>query len=737
MNIRGITTKLSLFAIAAFFVLMLSSSIFAQVAISSGTTITQNFDSIGTSATATLPTGFRADKRTVERTVGTYAAGVSATERQGGDALGPTAGNGIYNFGAGPAATATDRAIGFLASGTATKSGNLYVQLQNTGTTPITQLNLNYNVEKYRNGMNAAGFTFQLYTSTDDATYSPATGFTTSFPADADNSGFTPAPGASVPVSGTLTVNIPVNGFYYLAFNYSVTATSTTTNAQALAIDDISIAAAGGAVVTPPSFSINDVTQAEGNSGTTNFTFTVTKTGTTSSSSTVNFSTTDGTATAGSDYLTNSGTLTFAAGETTQTITVIVNGDTVVEPDETFTVNITAGTNASVGDGSGLGTITNDDAAAPAGTIEFSSATFTGSEAAGTATLTVRRTGGSNGTISATVTFTDGTAVSTGTCGSGQDYTSGSTTVNFANGDAADKTVTVTICNDTTAENAETFSATLGGSSAGGQTTATVTIADNDGGSSTVTLGNPSCQGLATPPLTAGTANRALMCFSLSANNGASFTGLTVRFNSNPAEKYTNPKLFSSTDTDYGTKGDNVFLANGTVDTTKFTFTGFASFNENAPNKTAAPELSETPTIYFVVADVLPTVNSSTQESTPAVSPEDIMTTPPTTVTGTTATSPAPITFAPAGPTAAAVDVGGRVLTAGGRGIFRAIVRLTDGAGNVRQAYTNNFGYYRFSEVEVGQTLVISVKSKGYRFGQPTQVISLTEESGAINFTAY
>lgn len=486
----------------------------------------------------------------------------------------------------------------------------------------------------------------------------------------------------------------------------------------------------------PPSFAINNVTLPEGNGDTTGFVFTVTKTGASASSSTVTFATANGTATAGSDYTAVSGTLTFAPGDTTMTITVPVTGDTSVEANETFTVTITAGTNATVSTATGTGTITNDDAA-PAGTIEFSSATFTGGEAAGTATLTIRRTGGSSGAISASLTFTDGSAVSTGSCGAGQDYTSSPSTVSFANGDATDKTVTVAICNDTIAENAETFGATLSGASAGGQTTATVTIIDNDGGSPTVTLGNPSCQGLATPPLNAGTGNRALMCFSLSASNGADFTGLTVQFSSNPAEKYTNPKLFKSTDTDYNTKGDNVFVSNGTVDTTKFTFSGFTALNKSTLNKTAATELTDTPTIFFVVSDVLPTVNSSTPESTPTVSPSDIMTTPPTSVSGTTATSPAPITFAPAVTTAAAVDIGGRVTTAKGRGIFRAIVILTDGAGDIRQVYTNGFGYYRFSEVEVGQTLIVSVKSKGYRFSQPTQVVSLTEETGAVNFTAY
>jgi len=88
-----------------------------------------------------------------------------------------------------------------------------------------------------------------------------------------------------------------------------------------------------------PTISINDVSLAEGNAGTTNFVFTVTISAT--ANATVNFATADGTATAGSDYVATSGTVTFTSGgPLTQTVTVQVNGDTTVEPNETFFVNL-------------------------------------------------------------------------------------------------------------------------------------------------------------------------------------------------------------------------------------------------------------------------------------------------------------------------------------------------------------------------------------------------------------
>src|SRR2546426_250239 len=111
--------------------------------------------------------------------------------------------------------------------------------------------------------------------------------------------------------------------------------------------------------VTPlPGISINDVTLAEGGSGTKNFDFTVTRSGDTSITSSVNFATADGTATiANSDYVANSGTPSFAAGETTKTITIVVNGDTTVEPDETFSVNLSNCVGCIITDSHGVGTI--------------------------------------------------------------------------------------------------------------------------------------------------------------------------------------------------------------------------------------------------------------------------------------------------------------------------------------------------------------------------------------------
>jgi trimeric autotransporter adhesin len=110
-----------------------------------------------------------------------------------------------------------------------------------------------------------------------------------------------------------------------------------------------------------PALSINSISQSEGNRGTTAFTFTVNLSTATTQPVTVNYATTDGTATTLRDYQAANGSLSFAAGETSKTLTVNVFGDITTEGNETFTVTLTNPTNATIGTGSATGTITNDD----------------------------------------------------------------------------------------------------------------------------------------------------------------------------------------------------------------------------------------------------------------------------------------------------------------------------------------------------------------------------------------
>jgi large repetitive protein len=106
---------------------------------------------------------------------------------------------------------------------------------------------------------------------------------------------------------------------------------------------------------------ISDAALVEGDQGTVNAVFTVTLSEPATGVVSVNYGTADGTAQARRDYEAAAGTLTFAPGETSKTITIAVKGDNNVEAHETFVINLSGAVNADIGDGQGLGTILNDD----------------------------------------------------------------------------------------------------------------------------------------------------------------------------------------------------------------------------------------------------------------------------------------------------------------------------------------------------------------------------------------
>ena len=111
-----------------------------------------------------------------------------------------------------------------------------------------------------------------------------------------------------------------------------------------------------------PSLSINDVSVTEGDTGSVNANFTVNLSPAATGTVTVAYATAAGTATAGSDFTTATGTLTFLAGETTKTFSVAVLGDTLVEGNETFNVNLSGATGgAAIADAQGVGTIVDNE----------------------------------------------------------------------------------------------------------------------------------------------------------------------------------------------------------------------------------------------------------------------------------------------------------------------------------------------------------------------------------------
>jgi chitinase len=206
--------------------------------------------------------------------------------------------------------------------------------------------------------------------------------------------------------------------------------------------------------VPEPALSIGNVTAKEGVNP-VNFNFTVTLSAASSETTTVAYATADGTATAPGDYTATSGTLTFAPGQTKQTISVTVNHDPTYEANENFSVNLSdpAGAKIASGKETGTGTIENDD---PPPAISIQNTTVTDSSNGATAVFTVDLAPASG--VTATVKY----ATSNGTAKAGQVYTAAHGTLTFAPG-VTSQTVSVSILSDATAAASEDFFVTLSG----------------------------------------------------------------------------------------------------------------------------------------------------------------------------------------------------------------------------------------------------------------------------------
>jgi subtilisin family serine protease len=220
-----------------------------------------------------------------------------------------------------------------------------------------------------------------------------------------------------------------------------------------------------------PTLSIGDVTVTEGNSGTTTATFTVTLAGFSEAPVTVNWATANGSAVAGTDYAAGSGSLTFAPGELSRTVTVAVTGDTRFEGTDTFLVNLSGATNADVADRQGVGTIVNDDSRP---TIVISNVSATeGNSSTKTFTFTVSLSNPSDQTITVQFATANGSASGGGSFNFNRDFTHRSGTVTFSPGQTS-QPVTVSVRGDTRSEGNETFFVNLSGP-------ANATIADGQG----------------------------------------------------------------------------------------------------------------------------------------------------------------------------------------------------------------------------------------------------------------
>ncbi len=274
-------------------------------------------------------------------------------------------------------------------------------------------------------------------------------------------------------LTGTISVPILNDTVFELteAFTLNLTGMVGATNATLG-----NIASATGTILNDdpmPTVSINNVSLTEGDTGTSPLTFTVSLSNPSVQTVTVNYATNPGTATA-ADFAAATGTLTFAPGETTKTVTVNVTGDVLHENNEAFTVALSAPSNAtlSVSNATGTGTIIDNDAV-PTLSIATPAAVTEGATANLVFTVSLSAPSG------LPVTFNYATADGTATAGSDYTATTGSITIPAGSTSA---TISVPVLNDNIHELTEAFTVNLSAISGatGVTTTATGTINDDD-----------------------------------------------------------------------------------------------------------------------------------------------------------------------------------------------------------------------------------------------------------------
>jgi len=198
----------------------------------------------------------------------------------------------------------------------------------------------------------------------------------------------------------------------------------------------------------PPAMSISNVTVTEGNSGTVNATFALTLSRASDVDVTVHYDTADITAAAGSDYTAESGDVIIPAGQTSQTFTIAVIGDRLASPTESFAVNLSAPTNAMIGDGQGIGTILDNEPR-----ISISDMTKAEGKNRKTTlfTFTVTLSTAYDQPVTMSFRTADGTAAT-----GDNDYVAKTGTLTFNPGETT-KSITIEVMGDSKRETNETF----------------------------------------------------------------------------------------------------------------------------------------------------------------------------------------------------------------------------------------------------------------------------------------
>jgi hypothetical protein len=271
----------------------------------------------------------------------------------------------------------------------------------------------------------------------------------------------------SIPVSST-TAFSGEKTFAIVLNNPSAQAMISSPGAATVTISGAAAATVGTLVLADATYTISQSLQS--------VTISVNRTGGAVGKTSVAYQTTNGTAVAGTDYKTASGTLSWADGDSTaKSFQVAISNSKPFSGNKTFSVALSGATGgAMIGDPQSSTVTIAGDASASVGNFQLSASTYTVGQATGTVAIVVNRAGGSNGTASVVYSTTNGTAIA------GTDFTATSGTLKWASGDTASKSFTVAISNATPYTGNRSFTVNLSTPSAG----ATI----SSPGSATVTI---------------------------------------------------------------------------------------------------------------------------------------------------------------------------------------------------------------------------------------------------------
>jgi uncharacterized protein len=345
--------KLLRLALPAVLLYGIAAPAFAQTIPLSGGTYNQDFDTlsntVGSTTNSALPTGWLLNET---------GGGARDNEQYAVDTGSSNTGD-AYSYGA---AGSTDRAFGSVRSGTLIATTGACFN-NATGNT-LTSFDIAYTGEQWRLGTaartDALNFEYSLNaTSLTTGTWTGVAALNFVTPSTTGTVGARDgnAAGNRTTLNATInSVSIASGATFCVRWN-DVDASGAD---DGLAIDNFSINVGGSST---PTVSVNDFTANETDSGSNGiFTFVLSLSQPAGPGGvTITFAVTDGTAIAGSDYINGSGTLTIAEGDTSRAFAVFSIGDNTPEPDETFFVNITNITGATIADGQAVGTILNDD----------------------------------------------------------------------------------------------------------------------------------------------------------------------------------------------------------------------------------------------------------------------------------------------------------------------------------------------------------------------------------------